>query len=67
MINAKDKEMLVKSCQTANLFVQDLHKLVNSSDPLLGECAIEILQQAIQIEKRLCRIASATSCEVNTV
>lgn len=66
MINSKDREKLVKSSQTANLLVQDLRELVNSTNPLLGEFAIEILQQAIQIEKRLSRIDSITCPEENT-
>lgn len=66
MINAKDKEKLVKSSQTATLLVQDLRELVNSTNPLLDEFAIEILHQAIQIEKRLNRIDSITCLEANT-
>lgn len=66
MINSRDREKLVKSSQTANLLVQDLRELVTSTNPLLGEFAIEILQQAIQIEKRLSRIDSITCPEANT-
>jgi hypothetical protein len=66
MINAKDKEKLVKSSQAANLLVQDLRELVNSTDPLLGEFAIEILHQAIQIEQRLNRIGSVICLDANT-
>ena len=66
MINAKDKEKLVKSSQTATLLVQDLRELVNSTDPLLGEFAIEILHQAIQIEQRLNRIGSVICLDANT-
>lgn len=66
MINSRDREKLVKSSQTANLLVQDLRELVNSTNPLLGEFAIEILHQAIQIEKRLNRIDSITCPEANT-
>jgi hypothetical protein len=66
MINDKDAEKLVKSSQSANLLVQDLRELVNATNPLLGELAIEILQQVIQIEKRLNRINSITCPEANT-
>jgi len=66
MLNANDKETLVKSSQTANLLVQDLRDLVKAANPLLAEIAIEILQQAIQIEQRLNRIDSITSPEEKT-
>lgn len=63
MLNANDKENLVKSSQTANLLVQDLRDLVKAANPLLAEIAIEILQQAVQIEQRLNRIDSITNPE----
>ena len=66
MLNANDKETLVKSSQTANLLVQDLRDLVKAVNPLLAEIAIEILQQAVQIEQRLNRIDSMTSPEEKT-
>jgi hypothetical protein len=66
MLNAKDREDLVKSSQTANLLVQDLRDLVKAANPLLAEIAIEILQKAVQIEQRLNRIDSITSPEEKT-
>jgi hypothetical protein len=66
MLNANDSESLAKSSQTANLLVQDLRDLVKSANPLLAEMAIEILQQAIQIEQRLNRIESITRPEEKT-
>ena len=66
MLNANDKENLVKSSQTANLLVQDLRDQVKAANPLLAEIAIEILQQAVQIEQRLNRIDSITSPEEKT-
>jgi hypothetical protein len=66
MLNANDKENLIKSSQTANLLVQDLRDLVKAANPLLAEIAIEILQQAVQIEQRLNRIDSITSPEEKT-
>jgi hypothetical protein len=60
MLNANDSENLAKSSQTANLLVQDLRDLVKSTNPLLAEIAIEILQQASQIDQRLNRIKSIT-------
>ena len=52
MLNANDKENLVKSSQAANLLVQDLRDLVKAANPLLAEIAIEILQQAVQIDRK---------------
>ncbi len=66
MLNANDKETLVKSSQTANLLVQDLRDLVKAANPLLAEIAIEILQQAVQVEQRLNRIDSITNPEEKT-
>lgn len=63
MLSANDSESLVKSSQTANLLVQDLRDMVKSANPLLAEIAIEILQQAVQIEQRLNRIESITRPE----
>ena len=60
MLNAKDQENLVKTSQGANLFVQDLKQLVNSDNPLLGEIAIEVLQQAVLLEQKLNRLVTAT-------
>ena len=58
MLNTDDKEKVVKSSQTANLLVQDLRELVKSDNLLLGEIALEILREAVQIEQRLKRIES---------
>ena len=66
MLNANDKENLVKSSQTANLLVQDLRDRVKAANPLLAEIAMEILQQAVQIEQRLNRIDSITNPEEKT-
>lgn len=66
MLNPNDKENLVKSSQTANLLVQDLRDLVKAASPLLAEIAMEILQQAVQIEQRLNRIDSITNPEEKT-
>lgn len=66
MLNANDKENLVKSSQAANLLVQDLRDLVKAANPLLAEIAIEILQQAVQVEQRLNRIESLTRPEEKT-
>jgi hypothetical protein len=57
---------LVKSSQAANLLVQELRDLVKAADPLLAEIAIEILQQAVQLEQRLNRIDSITRPEEKT-
>ena len=63
MPNAHDRENVVKSSQAANLLVQDLRELAKASNPLLAEVALEVLQQAVQLEQRLKRIESATRPE----
>lgn len=60
MLNANDQENVVSSNQTANLLVQDLRELAKSTNPLLADIALEILQHAVQIEQRLNRIESIT-------
>lgn len=61
MLNASDQENLIKSSQCANLLVQDLRELVKSDNPLLGEIAIEILQQTVLLEQKLNRLVTATN------
>ena len=63
MLNSQDQENLVKSSQSAELLVQDLQALVKSSNPLLSDTALEILEQAVKIEQRLSRIVSITRTE----
>lgn len=60
-MDAKDKENVIKSSQTANLLVQDVQDLVRSKDPLLAEIALEVLEQAVKVEQRLKRIESLTA------
>jgi hypothetical protein len=45
--------------------VQDLHELVKATNPLLAEMAIEILEQAVQIERCLRRIELITTTTEN--
>jgi len=61
MLNAQDKEKVVKSCQTANLLVQDLRELVKAADPLLADAALNLLRQVVEVEQRLKRIEAITS------
>lgn len=61
VLNAKDRENVVKSSQSANLLVQDLRALVTSDNPLLADTALAILRQAVDVEQHLKRIESITS------
>lgn len=65
MLNAHDQETVVKSVQTAYFLVQDLQELVKAKDPLLSDIALELLQQAVQLEQRLKRIETITCKEEN--
>ncbi|OHX36510.1 hypothetical protein BJL95_13020 [Methylomonas sp. LWB] len=66
MFSASDRRNVEKASQTANLLVQDLQGLVKSDNPLLADIALEILQQAAQIEQRLNRIEAITREGENT-
>jgi hypothetical protein len=56
MFNAVDQENVASASQTAKLLAQELRGLVSSANPLLSDIALEILQQAVQIDLRLSRI-----------
>lgn len=60
-----DKRNVEKVSQTATLLVQDIQGLVQSANPLLSDIAIEILQQAVQLEQRLRQIDSITHADEN--
>ena len=60
MLNAQDKENVIKASQTANLLAQDLQSIVKSDDPLLSDLALELLEPVVRIEQRLKRVASLT-------
>jgi hypothetical protein len=60
MFRESDKRNIEMTSQAANLLVQDLQGLVKSANPLLADVALEILQQAVQIEQRLKRIETIT-------
>jgi len=56
----KDKEHIMMANHTVNLLVSDLRELVKADNPLLGELAIEVLEEAVKIEQRLKRINTLT-------
>lgn len=60
MLSEQDKENLIKSAQTANLLVMDLHELISSKNILLAELAMSIHASAAEIEQRLLRLESLT-------
>ncbi len=63
LFNAYDQENIVKCSQTASLLSQDLRDLVKSSNPLLADIALEILEQCVKIENRLKRTESFIDIE----
>ena len=65
MLNAIDQENLVNADYAAKLLVQNLNSIVKSTNPLLADIALEVLQQAVQIEQRLNRIEAITRTEEN--
>jgi len=60
MLDKRDPENLVKAAQTAELLLQDLRELVKSENPLVADIALEMLESATAIEKRLKRISSVS-------
>ena len=56
MFSDNDKRNVEMTSQAANLLIQNIQGLVKSNNPLLAEIALEILQQAVQIEHRLQRV-----------
>ena len=60
MLDANDRERVVKSVQTADLLVQDLRDLVKSENPLLADLALDLLKPIVEVEQRLKRIESVT-------
>ncbi len=60
MLNANDREKVVKASQSMNLAVQDLRELVKASDPLLSDAGLDLLKQAVEIGNRLKRIEAIT-------
>ena len=63
MLNTQDTENVIKAAQTANLLVQDLRELVKSENLLLGDIALEVLEQTVRIEQRLNRVEAVTRTE----
>lgn len=56
MFSDNDKRNVEMTSQAANLLVQNIQGLVKSTNPLLADIALEILQQAVLIEQRLQRV-----------
>ena len=67
MFNDKDKRNVEMTSPAANLLVQNMQGLVKSTNPLLAEIGLEILQQALQIEQRLQRVNVITRTESDRV
>ena len=65
MFSDNDKRNVEMTSQAANLLVQNIQGLVKSTNPLLAEIAIEILQQALQIEQRLQRVNAITQVQAD--
>jgi hypothetical protein len=65
MFSDNDKRNVEMTSQAANLLVQNIQGLVKSNNPLLAEIALEILQQAVQIEQRLQRVNVITRTELD--
>ena len=65
MFSDNDKRNMEMTSQAANLLVQNLQGLVKSTNPLLAEIALEILQQAVLIDQRLQRVNTITQMQAD--
>ena len=63
MFSDNDKRNVEMTSQAANLLVQNIQGLVKSTNPLLADIALELLQQAVLIEQRLQRVNVITRSE----
>lgn len=63
MLSTADQERIVRSSHSAEFLARHLQELAQSTNPLLADIALELQQQAIQIERRLNRIVSVMSGE----
>ena len=55
---AMDKERTEKAAQTASLLVDDLRELVKADNPLLSVVATDLLQQFVELERKIRQINS---------
>ena len=53
MLNDKDLENLTKATHDVNFLIQDIDALLKSNDQATTDIAIELLEQARQIEQKL--------------
>lgn len=56
MLDPHDRELLMRSQQTAHLLVEDLRELVRADQPLLAEHAQDLLRSSAEINHRLSRL-----------
>ena len=60
MLNAKDREKLVKSLQTVSLFQQDVLDLSRADNPLLADIGYGLLEEVATLQQRLERLNVVT-------
>ena len=60
ILNAKDTENLTKAAQCAVLLSDDLRELISADNPLLAEFAMDLIADAVEIEKKLRRLQAIT-------
>lgn len=56
MLSVPDRGKLMQSSEAAGVLVKSLRVLVSADNALLGEFAIEILQEAVKIDQKIKRI-----------
>lgn len=60
MLSVPDRGKLLHSSEIAGVLVKNLRELVSPDNPLLGEFAMELLQEAVKIDQKIKRIETIT-------
>ena len=55
-MNGMDRENVSRACRTAGFLVRDLQQIAESADALLADVALDLIEQAAQVERRINRI-----------
>ncbi len=60
MLSVPDHGKLMQSSEVLGVLVHSLRVLVSADNPLLGEFAMEILQEAVKLDQKIKRIETIT-------
>ena len=60
MLSVPDRGKLMQSSEAAGVLVKNLRVLVSADNPLLGEFAMEVLQEVVKLDQKIKRIETIT-------